>query len=168
MLHSGLPERHRIFIGDIHGQYHKLSALLDHLDALYQRDERLLIFVGDLIDNQPGAPIDHLAVLERVRAEVESRRAICLMGNHEFNAVGWSMRHPQSAQPCGRIHRIIDVSIRRFWPMLSKTLRGIISGSTGLKPCRCLLIMAIFGRYMPAGKMRQLPGYGRGWMNRID
>jgi len=98
MLHSGLPERHRIFIGDIHGQYHKLSALLDHLDALYQRDERLLIFVGDLIDNQPGAPIDHLAVLERVRAEVESRQAICLMGNHEFNAVGWSMRHPQSAR----------------------------------------------------------------------
>jgi hypothetical protein len=27
----------------------------------------------------------------------------------------------------------------------------MISGSTGLKRCRCLLIMAIFGRYMPVG-----------------
>ena len=66
MLHSGQPARRRIFIGDIHGQYHKLAALLEHLDALYQPDERLLIFVGDLIDNQLGAQIDHLAVLERV------------------------------------------------------------------------------------------------------
>ncbi len=99
MLHPDLPERRRIFIGDIHGQYRKLSALLEHLDALYRRDERILIFVGDLIDNQPGTRINHLAVLERVREEVASGQAICLMGNHEFNAVGWAMRHPHSAQP---------------------------------------------------------------------
>lgn len=99
MLHSGLPEKRRIFIGDIHGQYRKLCVLLEHLDTLYQRDDRILIFVGDLIDNQPGAQINHLAVLERVRAEVASGHAICLMGNHEFNAVGWAMRHPLSAQP---------------------------------------------------------------------
>ncbi len=167
MLHSGQPARRRIFIGDIHGQYHKLAALLEHLDALYQPDERLLIFVGDLIDNQPGAQIDHLAVLERVRAEVESGQAICLMGNHEFNAVGWALRHPHRAQPL-RPH---SPNNRRqhqpFWPMSSKTLRGMISGSTGLKRCRCLLIMAIFGRYMPVGRTRRLPDCDRGWMNRI-
>ena len=34
-----------------------------------------------------------------MRGEVAAGRAICLMGNHEFNAVGWLMSHPQTAQP---------------------------------------------------------------------
>ncbi|WP_434640090.1 metallophosphoesterase [Klebsiella sp. I138] len=99
MLHLGLPGKGKIFVGDIHGQHSKLSALLECLDSHYQRDDHTLIFVGDLIDNQPGAQINHLAVLERVRAEVVSGHAVCLMGNHEFNAVGWAMRHPLNAQP---------------------------------------------------------------------
>ncbi|SUQ57291.1 diadenosine tetraphosphatase [Raoultella terrigena] len=96
---SGQTKSRKIFIGDIHGQYGKLSALLAHLRSREERDRSLLIFVGDLIDNQPGSHIDHPSVLEQVRGEVAAGRAICLMGNHEFNAVGWLMRHPQTAQP---------------------------------------------------------------------
>ncbi len=96
---SGLPRSRKIFIGDIHGQYGKLSALLGHLQSRENLDRSLLIFVGDLIDNQPGSHIDHASVLEQVRRDVAAGRAVCLMGNHEFNAVGWLMRHPETAQP---------------------------------------------------------------------
>ncbi|MGE0970018.1 metallophosphoesterase [Klebsiella sp. WOUb02] len=96
---SGQTKSRKIFIGDIHGQHGKLCALLDHLRAREGLDRSLQVFVGDLIDNQPGSHIDHASVLERVRGEVAAGRAICLMGNHEFNAVGWLMRHPETDRP---------------------------------------------------------------------
>ncbi|HHG8772336.1 TPA: metallophosphoesterase [Raoultella planticola] len=99
MPHMGQPEKRKIFIGDIHGQSGKLAALLGHLRSQEIGVRSTLIFVGDLIDNRQGAEINHLSVLEQVRAEVVSGRAICLMGNHEFNAIGWAMRHPESRQP---------------------------------------------------------------------
>lgn len=96
MPHSQRLTSKKIFIGDIHGQSGKLAALMTYLDP---HDDAMLIFLGDLIDNQPGTHIDHLAVLSQVKAMVDSGRAICLMGNHEFNAVGWAMRHPVSGLP---------------------------------------------------------------------
>lgn len=89
----------RVFIGDIHGRFSKLSRLLAPLLAEEQASPLELIFIGDLIDNQPGDDIDHLCVLTTVRALVEAGRARCLMGNHEFNAVGWATRHPVTGEP---------------------------------------------------------------------
>lgn len=42
-----------------------------------------LIFVGELIDQGP----DNRGVINTVRPLVESGHAVCLMGNHELNAV---------------------------------------------------------------------------------
>lgn len=76
-------------IGDIHGQYDKLTALLSRLG--YQRhgqgflhaEGRKVVFLGDYIDRGPKVR----EVLMTVRAMVESGDALAIMGNHEYNAV---------------------------------------------------------------------------------
>lgn len=78
-------------IGDIHGHADKLSALLDTLG--YSRRSgvwtppagRKAVFVGDLIDRGPA----QIAVLSTVREMVEAGHAHCVLGNHEFNAIGF-------------------------------------------------------------------------------
>ncbi len=90
-----------IFIGDIHGQYRKLCALLEHLDVISDltQERRKLVFIGDLIDNGPGDGIDHQSTLALVKGLCEQGLACCLMGNHEFNAVGWALNHPGDGLP---------------------------------------------------------------------
>jgi hypothetical protein len=83
-------------IGDIHGQYDKLVALLRHLGysestAAWQHPTRIAVFVGDLIDRGPK----QLATLDLVRAMVEAGSARCVLGNHEFNAVAWATCDPE-------------------------------------------------------------------------
>ena len=86
-----------VFIGDIHGHAPTLLALLDQL-GWRQRDRRLagpgdqkLVFVGDLIDRGP----ENLRSVEIVRDLVERGDALCLMGNHEFNAVQFHTPDPK-------------------------------------------------------------------------
>ncbi|MBM7073501.1 ADP-ribosylglycohydrolase family protein [Shewanella sp. 202IG2-18] len=90
-----------IFVGDIHGQINKLNELLEHhgYDANDQSDDIHFIFIGDLIDNQQKANIDQIATLNQVKSMVEDGHATCLMGNHEINAIGWMMEHPEFKQP---------------------------------------------------------------------
>lgn len=45
--------------------------------------------MGDLIDSVPSCDGDHLALLEQVESLVKHEHAFCLLGNHEFNAIGW-------------------------------------------------------------------------------
>lgn len=79
-------------IGDIHGHADKLDALLAKLG--YIRRDRLwippqgrqAIFLGDLIDRGPK----QIAVLETVRHMMDAGYARCVMGNHEFNAIGYA------------------------------------------------------------------------------
>lgn len=85
------------FIGDIHGQYAKLKTLLDVLQA--ESTDWFYVFVGDLIDNKKGITESQLKTLETVKSLVDDHRALCLMGNHEFNAVGWALRHHKTGQP---------------------------------------------------------------------
>ena len=83
-------------IGDVHGQSAKLEALL--LDMGYTPSgvsfkappKRQVVFLGDLIDRGPG----QVRVLEIVRAMVESGEALCILGNHEINAIGYVTRSP--------------------------------------------------------------------------
>ena len=88
---------HYAFIGDIHGQYAKLQTLLDVLQA--ESTDWFYVFVGDLIDNKKGITESQLKTLETVKSLVDSQKALCLMGNHEFNAVGWALRHQKTGQP---------------------------------------------------------------------
>jgi protein phosphatase len=74
-------------IGDVHGCYDELAALLDRLgyavatngnDAHHQAGRRAL-FLGDLVDRGPATP----AVLRLVMGMVGAGHAICIPGNHE-------------------------------------------------------------------------------------
>jgi predicted MPP superfamily phosphohydrolase len=79
------------FIGDIHGYASELKWLLAKLGYTYSisngwtRGEGRLIFLGDLIDRGP----EQKETVEIVRKLCELDYAICLTGNHEFNAVGF-------------------------------------------------------------------------------
>lgn len=81
-------------IGDIHGQHGKLEALLGRLGYVRTASHwaapqgRQALFLGDLIDRGP----QQLEVLHTVRSMVDAGHARCIMGNHEFNAIGWVTR----------------------------------------------------------------------------
>ena len=82
-------------IGDVHGHHDKLEALLRLLGYRESRGAwrctgRTAIFVGDLIDRGPGQ-LDTLNVARRMQ---EAGSARCIMGNHEFNAVAWTIPDP--------------------------------------------------------------------------
>ena len=78
-------------IGDIHGHARKLDALLAKLGYVNRGglwtppQGRQTVFLGDLIDRGP----EQVLVVDRVRRMVEAGYARCIMGNHEFNAIGY-------------------------------------------------------------------------------
>ena len=79
-----LPEGPLDIVGDIHGEFDALCALLAHLG--YNRDGqhpqgRTLVFVGDLCDRGPDSP----AVFALVQRLIEAGRAVAVLGNHEVN-----------------------------------------------------------------------------------
>jgi hypothetical protein len=94
-------------IGDIHGFADKLEALLLKLGYTpvgtgYKAPlGRQVVFLGDLIDRGPG----QIRVLEIARAMVESGAACCIMGNHEFNAIGYLTEDPLNPRECLRPNR---------------------------------------------------------------
>ncbi|MCY9863343.1 hypothetical protein OTK49_12380 [Vibrio coralliirubri] len=83
-----------LFIGDLHAQQDKLAALLDSQGVTEggKDSDTTLVFIGDLIDNSPDSATDHIATLNLVKSLVDSKQALCLLGNHEFNAVGWYLK----------------------------------------------------------------------------
>lgn len=78
-------------IGDIHGQAGKLDALLSKLGygkrgpLWVPPHGKQAIFVGDLIDRGP----EQVRVIDTVRRMVDAGFAMSVMGNHEFNAIGY-------------------------------------------------------------------------------
>src|SRR6202789_1755570 len=92
-------------IGDVHGQFDKLVALLTRLGyrdtgGTWRHPDRSVIFVGDLIDRGPK----QLATVDLVRRMVEAASARCVMGNHEFNAIAWATPDPDHAGKFLRDH----------------------------------------------------------------
>lgn len=78
-------------IGDIHGHAAKLDALFGAMGyvrrgrAWVPPAGRQAVFIGDLIDRGP----EQVRVVETARAMVDAGHARCVLGNHEFNAIGW-------------------------------------------------------------------------------
>jgi hypothetical protein len=77
-------------IGDIHGHADELHELLKQLgykeiDGVYRHPERSVVFLGDFIDRGP----DQLEVLRIAQSMCNNGSARAIMGNHEFNAIGW-------------------------------------------------------------------------------
>ena len=101
-------------IGDIHGHGSELEKLLiklgyeEHPNPLFEEEyqpvysfihpdrNRKVIFVGDLIDRGP----EIRKTLEIVKSMVDNGSALCIMGNHEYNAIAFwhqpAFRNPQS------------------------------------------------------------------------
>jgi len=65
-------------IGDIHGRYDKLIALLDKIDADFESDT--VVFLGDYIDRGPNSfeVVDYLVKLKKRHPNI-----VFLKGNHE-------------------------------------------------------------------------------------
>ena len=115
------PARSFDLIGDVHGCAHTLEHLLERLGYRLQRGvwrhpQRIAIFLGDIIDRGPGIR----EALHIVRDMVEAGHAHCIMGNHEFNALGWvTPALPDSGQHYVREHtarhtRLIGETLAQF------------------------------------------------------
>ena len=82
-------------IGDIHGHADELTELLTKLgyklrNGVWFHDHRMVIFLGDYIDRGPKQKES----VEIVRGMVEAGHALAIMGNHEFNAIGYATLAP--------------------------------------------------------------------------
>jgi hypothetical protein len=78
-------------IGDIHGYADALRRLLIKLgyteaEGAFRHETRKAIFVGDFVDRGP----EQREVLQIARTMCEAETAFAVLGNHEFNAIGWA------------------------------------------------------------------------------
>jgi hypothetical protein len=85
------PARSYDLIGDVHGCAHTLEHLLDTLGyrkqaGVWRHPLRQALFLGDIIDRGPRIR----EALHIVHDMVDADQARCIMGNHEFNALGWT------------------------------------------------------------------------------
>lgn len=93
---------HYDIIGDVHGRFDKLTHLMERLGYRREGDGFIppaghrALFLGDLIDPKPGhpAPGGVRASLRAVKAMCDSGDALCLMGNHELNALYFHSKGP--------------------------------------------------------------------------
>lgn len=82
-------------IGDIHGEYDALVRLLGKLGyrqgtSGWSHSDRKIVFVGDFIDRG----VAQKPVLDTVMQMVDQGNALAVMGNHEFNALGFHTPKP--------------------------------------------------------------------------
>ena len=84
------------FIGDVHGHYDELRALLQKLGYVetagafrFPGGERSVVFLGDYVDRGPKVR----ETLDLVRAMRDAGTAVALMGNHEFNMLSFWQRN---------------------------------------------------------------------------
>jgi hypothetical protein len=81
-------------VGDIHGHADPLYRLLDILGyvkihGVFRHPSRHMIFVGDFIDRGP----EQRKALSLARSMCEAGSARAVLGNHEFNAIGWAAQN---------------------------------------------------------------------------
>lgn len=115
------PARSYDLIGDVHGCAHTLEHLLDRLGyrkqgGVWRHGSRQALFLGDIIDRGPRIRESLHIVHDMVVAD----QARCIMGNHEFNALGWSTPAlPGSGKQYVREHvprheRLIQATLDQF------------------------------------------------------
>jgi hypothetical protein len=92
-------------IGDIHGHADELAALLGKMGyreqfGAWRHPGRQAVFVGDFIDRGPKQ-VDSVLIARRM---VDAGTALAVMGNHEFNAIGWYTPNPARPEEHLRRH----------------------------------------------------------------
>lgn len=83
-------------IGDIHGHAKKLEELLlkmgyKNSGGVYEHSSRQCVFLGDFIDRGP----EIRKTLQIVKSMCDSGNALAIIGNHEFNAIGFHTINPE-------------------------------------------------------------------------
>ena len=92
------PQRDYDLIGVVHGCAHSLECLLERLGyrqqaGVWRHPRRMAVFLGDIIDRGPRIR----EALHLVHGMVDAGQAQCIMGNHEFNALGWETPSPEGS-----------------------------------------------------------------------
>ena len=108
-------------IGDIHGHTEKLELLLQKLgyelkDGAYAHSTRKVLFVGDYVDRGPKIR----ETLEIVKAMVDSKNAIALMGNHEYNALCFHFQETEG----GHLRKHLITNIIQHYETLKQFHNG--------------------------------------------
>ncbi len=90
-----MSEQYYDLVGDLHGHAGKLVEILEAMDyalvdGCYRHPTRKLIFLGDFVDRGP----QQRQLLQIVMAMVQQGAALSVMGNHEFNALGYHTENP--------------------------------------------------------------------------
>lgn len=86
-------------IGDVHGRIDALAAVLCRLGyrqfsgSWHHPDGRKAVFVGDYLDRGPQS----FGVVQLVRQMCMSGDALAILGNHDSNAIAFSMRRRTNA-----------------------------------------------------------------------
>ncbi|WP_407311171.1 metallophosphoesterase [Pseudomonas sp. nanlin1] len=115
------PARSYDLIGDVHGCAHTLEHLLDTLGyrrqaGVWRHPWRQALFLGDIIDRGPRIR----EALHIVHDMAEAGQAHCIMGNHEFNALGWATPAPPGSgkqyvrEHTPRHERLIEATLTQF------------------------------------------------------
>jgi hypothetical protein len=118
-------------IGDIHGYANKLEELLKKLGYVqvgrhYRPPTgRKIVFLGDLIDRGP----EQKRALEIARSMVDSGDALCIMGNHEFNAIAYATDDPSSPGERLRPNRTVSLKSSRNREQHAEFLDQVGEGS---------------------------------------
>lgn len=108
-------------IGDIHGCALALGRLLEkmgyqHKGDCYRHPERKVIFVGDIVDRGPRIR----EALHIVKDMVDQGQAEIVLGNHEFNSMGYCTAGPKTSkrpfirEHTARNHRLIRETLEQF------------------------------------------------------
>lgn len=109
-----LPDDPLDIIGDIHGEYNALVALLTQLgydENGKHPDKRKVVFVGDFVDRGHNST----AVLALAERWINAGSAVAVLGNHEINLLrndpkegsGWFFdeKHQEDTEKFGDYHR---------------------------------------------------------------
>lgn len=101
-------------IGDVHGCLDSLICLLQKLeyeecDGVWRHSQRQAVFVGDIIDRGPQIR----QCMRLVRSMVDAGTAQMVLGNHEYNAIAYSL--PAAIA--------VDARLKRFYRRLGFHLR---------------------------------------------
>ena len=143
-------------IGDIHGHAHELHSLLRAMDyseqdGVYSHAERSVVFLGDFIDRGP----DQLEVLRVVTAMTKSGHARAIMGNHEYNAIGWATPDDQGGYLRSHDDTYGNTNITNLCVRSVKVHNATRMRFHGSKPFPSFLISKGFVRSMRAGMRPQ-------------
>ena len=106
-------------IGDVHGYAEELKALLTKLGyekrgGAFRHSARAAVFIGDYIDRGPA----NLEVVRIVRSMVDAGSAQALMGNHEYNAIGYHT--PNSKEDGAHLRRHTEKNVKQHQSFLNE------------------------------------------------